>query len=311
MKLADGEAAVPAPAGLAAHLPAIDPTQAAWAHTLARCLKQALPGGRPEVAALSGADEFYIGAALAWRPGPALRAPLGADGARLADVLDRAEDWLQRIEDASGLAAEFVRHGPLAGPAVAVRLHAAECGGDTLLVPLAPPAPVPASAPQVAALAVVATRLSLEDAEALSAGDLLLLEAGTWPASVERAGLAAPAILFDPATGRLSPSRLAPPPQENTPLMATEPHTALRVPVTLRLPDLLLPQEALGTLAAGGTLELGPLGEGLWVDLAVAGRYLARGELVTVGDRFAVLIADPADPAPPPPLPPQDDGEDA
>jgi flagellar motor switch/type III secretory pathway protein FliN len=56
---------------------------------------------------------------------------------------------------------------------------------------------------------------------------------------------------------------------------------------------------SLSSLAPGMTLALGPLTEGMPIELRVADRLLARGELVQLGDRFAVLIESRADIADP------------
>lgn len=67
------------------------------------------------------------------------------------------------------------------------------------------------------------------------------------------------------------------------------------VPLTIKLPDRMTSASSLSSLVPGSTLPLGPLTEGMPVELRVADRLLARGELVQLGDRFAVLIEDRAD----------------
>jgi len=62
------------------------------------------------------------------------------------------------------------------------------------------------------------------------------------------------------------------------------------VPITLRLPEQRVSAAALADLRPGVALPLGPVAEGMMVELLVAGSPLARGELVQLGDRFAVLI---------------------
>jgi flagellar motor switch/type III secretory pathway protein FliN len=69
--------------------------------------------------------------------------------------------------------------------------------------------------------------------------------------------------------------------------------------LTIRLPDRMTSAASLSSLAPGTTLALGPLTEGMPVELRVADRLLARGELVQLGDRFAVLIESRADIADP------------
>ncbi len=65
---------------------------------------------------------------------------------------------------------------------------------------------------------------------------------------------------------------------------------SLTVPVTVRLPAIGVAAAELATLAEGGTVRLMPLAEGLEVELLVAGRPIATGELVRLGDDFAVLV---------------------
>lgn len=72
----------------------------------------------------------------------------------------------------------------------------------------------------------------------------------------------------------------------NTPGATVE----LTVPVTVRLPAVAVPAAELTTLAEGGTIRLMPLAEGLEVELLVAGRPIATGELVRLGNDFAVLV---------------------
>ena len=77
------------------------------------------------------------------------------------------------------------------------------------------------------------------------------------------------------------------------------PASDFMVPLTIRLPDRMTSAASLSALVPGTTLPLGPLTEGMPVELRVADRLLARGELVQLGDRFAVLIESRADIADP------------
>lgn len=67
------------------------------------------------------------------------------------------------------------------------------------------------------------------------------------------------------------------------------------VPLTIRLPGRMTSAASLSALVPGTTLPLGPLTEGMPVELRVADRLLARGELVQLGDRFAILVESRAD----------------
>ena len=65
---------------------------------------------------------------------------------------------------------------------------------------------------------------------------------------------------------------------------------ALRVPVSVRLPDQSLTIEELGKLRAGLAVPVGQVSAGMMVELLVAGRVIAKGELVRLGEQFAVHI---------------------
>jgi flagellar motor switch/type III secretory pathway protein FliN len=65
---------------------------------------------------------------------------------------------------------------------------------------------------------------------------------------------------------------------------------AFAVPITLRLPGQFIDAATLSALAPGYVLPLSPLVQGLQVDLLVGGQRIARGEIVELGDSFAVHI---------------------
>jgi flagellar biogenesis protein FliO/flagellar motor switch/type III secretory pathway protein FliN len=67
------------------------------------------------------------------------------------------------------------------------------------------------------------------------------------------------------------------------------------VPVTMKLPQRTFSADQLANLQPGSTLPLGPMTEGMPVELSVGGRPIACGELVQMGDQFAVLIEERAD----------------
>ena len=284
------------PAGIANHLPAIDARQAAWAHATARSLAWAFDGCRMEIRTLRHDDlDCYCGEMLVFRPGPAGRTPRGADAGRLSAALDDAEGLLDRIEGAIGLAAEFTRHGMPARALAGVALIDAEGREMALIAPLDEPLTRAATVPLAAPISAIAARLALAEAEALGGGDLIILNAGAWPVACDLPGFASMQPVFDPRGGMLSPAAfgIGAAPLENG-MNDNSRSREITVPITVSLPDLLLSPDQIERLADGGTVALGPVAEGMAVTLSVGGRRLAHGELVTLGDRFAVLIADTA-----------------
>lgn len=69
----------------------------------------------------------------------------------------------------------------------------------------------------------------------------------------------------------------------------------LSVPVTIHLADIAVTQADLERMAQSGTFDLGAVSEGLSARLSVGGRSIGSGEIVRLGDRFAVLL-DQSDP---------------
>jgi flagellar motor switch/type III secretory pathway protein FliN len=64
----------------------------------------------------------------------------------------------------------------------------------------------------------------------------------------------------------------------------------LTVPISIRLPDQHVDAATLSALRPGGNLMLGTVFQGMKVILSVGGKELARGEMVEIGDSFAVHI---------------------
>ncbi len=135
-------------------------------------------------------------------------------------------------------------------------------------------------------------RVGVAEASDLSDGDLLLIPNRTAATLILIRPLTEPvAGMIDLTTGQFSAGQTgASMPDETTDFL---------VPLTIRLPDRMTSAASLAALEAGTTLPLGPLTEGMPVELRVADRLLARGELVQLGDRFAVLIESRADIADP------------
>ena len=275
-------------------LPAVDEVQTARAHAAARCLS--VRGLDVTCApARKGEEEWYLGENFAFRPAPARSAPAGSAAEALASALDANEAPLDEIESALGLAAEFSAFGPL--PSDCAVVHISHGGEDigSIAVFRHPPLAPPARAFEPARLVCVAARLPLSEAQSLGPGDMLLLTAGTWAIIGQDVGAALPPTLaYDPATGRIGAALLRSNRTTQDEPMTDPSSPDLTVPVSLHLSDTVLSAEELDDLATGGTVLLGPVEEGVSVDLLVGGRAIGRGELVRLGDRFAVLLANPA-----------------
>ncbi len=286
------------PGGIGESVPNLNNAQVEWAHHTARLLEQR--GLTAKVTPLKETQaDWYLSATLAFRPPPQTRAPLGSAADALVEALSRQDSVLDQIEQATGLAAEFKDHGNPGADLVCVSLSRSGAAiGE--IVPLAmPPKAVEADSLSPFPLIFAATRLSLDEAGQLSAGDLLLLSCNPWPLVDHHAAQSGAALAYDPQSGLFGPtmtSNLQSP--EATPMTDPADGGQMTVPVAIHLPDAMLTQTDLGKLAEAGSVDLGPVAEGLHVTISVGGRPVGRGEIVRVGDRFAALLEDPAPAAP-------------
>lgn len=215
-------------------------------------------------------------------------------------LLDRADPLLTRVETALALALDPLAVDDCAGtPGIALAL-AAEGVAATIFLPRDHPArrswetkaaalqPDSDRRPSLVRILITGPRIPIAEAGALAAGDLVLIAAR-------------PAALLEPIEGSgiggqidLASGSFTPHPEGNP--MAAEPAASrdFAVPLSIRLPDRATSAASLAALRPGTALPLGPLTDGMPVELLVAGRLLARGELVQLGDRFAVLIEERA-----------------
>lgn len=223
----------------------------------------------------------------------------------LVDALDRLEPLLDLLEARTGWVIEPGSTGPAPPPdalvivvvatrdgvpaarfALAVSSdQAAALGGTAVAGDRLARLPLPCG------LRPAAVQLSVEDAGALGPGDLILLAPAPWPATLSAGPAGDFAAALDPGTGALTLRMI----DRNTALSdgdapGLEQLRAFRVPVEITLPGVSATLEELAALREGGTLALGALTAGLAVELSVGGRPLATGELVRLGDRYAVLI---------------------
>lgn len=298
--------------GLAADLCDLSAAQIAWTRAAAQRLAAA--GFQTSISPKRSDDAAYFcGECIAFLPmrNPPLRA---APAEELMRTLTAHEDILTDIEKSLGVAAEFTdMRQPDEDWAVVTLSKGGEVLGQlAILTEIC--APEPASAPIVMPCAFVSARLAICDAEALDAGDMVVLNHGPWPmvpgqnsASNQTLMLAQmPPLGFDPIAGRLVPiladggapaadpiSRGVSGAMSRTDPLA-EPSRdssgSFAVPVAIHFSDIAVTQAELGRMAETGTFDLGAVSEGLKASLSIGGRMIGRGEIVRIGDRFAVLL---------------------
>lgn len=210
-------------------------------------------------------------------------------------ALDAADPLLRAAEGALGIALEPDALDLCDGEAGAVLAIAQAGCSAQLQVPEDHPAtarwlaeaaalaPASSAVPMLFALHLRGPRLSIAEAEALGPGDLLLLPASA-PAALHPIGGATLPGVMALARGDFTVT------VEGETMADRHAPSEFAVPLEIRLPERMTSAATLAALVPGTTLLLGPLTEGMAVDLLVGGRLLARGELVQLGDRFAVLV---------------------
>lgn len=216
-------------------------------------------------------------------------------------ALDRVEPYLDWIEAQTGWVIEPDRVAPPPADALLFRV---DVGGPDAGITFAIAVPVDraatvhadpllpglrmASAHLPCTVRATAAFLSVEDANALTPGDLLILQPAPWRAVLTAGPLDDTQVVFDPGTGRVEQGgRMA---GEMGQEEAAEQLRRFQVPVELALAAGSATLAELAALREGGTLPLGPVTAGLSVTLSVGGRALGTGELVRLGDRFAVVV---------------------
>ncbi len=282
--------------GIGAALAQLDPDRIAWARAAAQRLTAS--GFDAAITPQRGEDAqlWYCSEQIAFAP--QAPAPLrGAVADDLIAVLSAHETVLGTIEQALGLAAEFSTYGPLQEdvPIITLRREGSVLARLAILVALDPlPAPPP---PEISRLACTAARLPLADAQRLTGGDLLVLAHGPWPLLAEDGGAFSapglPPLGYDPIGGKIIPilaQTTATASGASFPMSTSEAAAGLMVPVTVHLADMAVSQADLARLGETGTFDLGAVHEGLSVTLLIAGRRIGQGEIVRLGDRFAVLL---------------------
>ena len=216
----------------------------------------------------------------------------------LASAIDNLDVFWDVLERVLGQPVEFsstTTLPPAHSVAVRVRWSGMDTG-DLSVVALTPRPPAQSIAPSSSArlpvrIALDGPRLAIDAAATLAKGDLLILPAGPWRAWVEAPGRVGEQGLFDPRLGEWTMEVTLLDDAEQT-VGATH-NDAVRdfaVATTLTLPSVTLTVGELEALRPGSTLAIGPATTGLEVAVLVSGRRVAGGELVLLGDQYAVLV---------------------
>jgi Type III flagellar switch regulator (C-ring) FliN C-term len=281
----------------------IDPAEAELGHALSTLLRH--KGMRAQLVGAGTARGqtpwFPASDGTAFHVAAVAGCPVPLSAARIGDTvaaLDSIDPLLVAVEGAWGLSMDSVAMVD-ALPADMVFVSAALDADEVLLgVALDHPRrsewiagaarlpPWNAQMPCVVRIEADGPRLSVGEATTLSSGDLLLIPNRT--AALLRVGDRTPTDgMIDLTTGVFSAGETGAAMPDDAP--------DFLVPLTIHLPDRMTSAASLSVLVPGSTLALGPIIEGMQVELRVARRLLATGELVQLGDRFAVLVEVVAD----------------
>ncbi len=225
------------------------------------------------------------------------------------DVLDAADPVLRHVETRLGIAIEPTAICAAAQTAfnsdnaVIIRIGHEDLA---LLLAIDPDdeqrarwiAAADAASPDTAAVPVAvnvefeAAKLSLADAAGIAGGDMLLLPRSAKAVWHDPARNSPGHAIVDLAEMILRPGGAYYDEEESgmNDELGQGANPGFQVPVTVRLPTQYVAATTLAALHAGSSLQLGPLVQGLAVELLVGGRPIATGEIVEVGENFAILI---------------------
>ncbi len=154
-----------------------------------------------------------------------------------------------------------------------------------------------ATLPVVIALSFTAAMLSIADASGIAGGDLLLLPPS---APMQFGGTALPLngvfsiysgtfiVTDQPITLHQGQSMTNL--KDDTEDAGSTPLQRFDVPVSIRLPDQLISAATLAAMVPGSSISIGPLLQGLPIEMFIGGKRLASGEIVQIGGSFAVLV---------------------
>jgi predicted RecA/RadA family phage recombinase len=144
-------------------------------------------------------------------------------------------------------------------------------------------------------VAIAGPALSIESAAEINSGDMILIGGATtlariaWPVgeavlSSGRANMAAGR--FDIFSGVFIVNGVG----DAMTVGDASGANGFSVPITIRLPNRMTSAAELSAMRPGTTINIGAITQGLAVSILIADKEIARGELVQVGDQFAVLI---------------------
>ncbi len=277
------------PAAATTALPSLDPDLVRWSSAAAVNLKIAGFEAVVRSSFLDGA-KWFLGTKLAFRPTSDPRPLEGEAAEKLVEIISSHETLIGEIEQATGLAAEFADYAPLPYSAPVIDVARSGASLCKIVVRAQVLAHHSSNPPTLLPLRFQAARLPLLEAQKLAAGDMLVLERGPWllidcPAAISRQPLA-----LDPTTGRLGNTLDQPMTNPSADAATIDETGALTVPVAVQLADVAVTQDELSAMIERGAFDLGQISEGLTVTLAVGGRRIGGGEIVRLGDRFAVLL---------------------
>jgi Type III flagellar switch regulator (C-ring) FliN C-term len=224
------------------------------------------------------------------------------DPSRIDDAvaaLEDAEIILDRIEPLLGIALEPTALSAAAPPdslvfEITARQHrmrlalpATKLDLDHLREQAAAMVPAIRHMPCIFEMAITAADLEIDEAADLAAGDLIIITAKpkaqlVWPNGIARGSM-------DFADGSFVADSW------DRDEMSTDRTGGFTVPVTIGLPPQMTSAATLAGLRPGATMMLGPITNSLQVSISIGGRQFATGELVQIGNQFAVLIEERTD----------------
>jgi flagellar motor switch/type III secretory pathway protein FliN len=245
----------------------------------------------------------------------------------VATAIDACEGMLCAIETQLGVAIEpvaLVAEPPADALIISLSSVSADhlvqlafpndiAGLTTISEAYAALAPTWSHVPVAYELCMMGPTLPVIDAAAIDAGDMLIIGSQSvaariiWPLEGERAdGVPVSEVnrsvsilgRFNMVSGDFTASDPVSINQDmnvmtNTSSASQDANNAapgFAVPLSIRLPIRMASVGDLSSMRVGTTFSIGPVTQGLAVSLMVADREIAAGELVQVGDQFAVLI---------------------
>jgi flagellar motor switch/type III secretory pathway protein FliN len=292
----------------------IDPERAQIAQIMLALLEQPSADDAHEIAArlavLDGGDWAVCGQHILLRICITEGVPCIFHKDRLAEMvtaLDAAETLIAQIENRTGIALEPAATVSAVDEDALVFEIATTDRQSVVQMALLPGFMLPPAA-KIAfdALAIDWTRvpisyevhiagpmLTISSAAGIDVGDLLIIGGVTsarigWAIPNPNADMQNMVGRYDLLSGTFTANRSGVD-MNNGEMSGTAPPD-FSVPLTIRLPNRSATAADLSAMRVGTTFHIGAVTQGLAVSVLVADQEIARGELVQVGDQFAVLI---------------------